>query len=336
MVAVRVGNSKMSFSSKNLALFYYQLGTLVQAGAPIQKAMVVSQKTAPRAMRNAVAELSRTVNEGTPLYEAMERLGNRFADLDRHAVDMTERSGALDVGLLSLSKHYESRASARRKIISGLAYPICLVVAFVCIRPLIELIFGSITVAQFLWETAGALAQMALACWVASLLLRWSFRVPGLNLQMDRLLLTIPVLGHLRFDYALSAWLSSIRLMLRAGISIVPALERASRTVQSPLISDAYRRAAPLIGGQLEVSRALASTGVFPAVLIQFWETGEQSGKMDEMLDRLVRFYEERWRNSLELTAIWVPRIIYLLIVLNIALAILEIAGSYSNVLNSF
>ena len=69
----------------------------------------------------------------------------------------------------------------------------------------------------------------------------------------------------------------------------------------------------PLIGGQLEVSQALASTGVFPDQLIQFWATGEQSGKMDEMLDRLVQFYEERWRNSLEQTALWVPRLIYLL-----------------------
>jgi type II secretory pathway component PulF len=165
---------------------------------------------------------------------------------------------------------------------------------------------------------------------------RWSFRVPGLNLLMDRLLLTVPVLGRLRFDYALSQWVSSIRLMLRAGISIVPALEYASRTVPSPLIADAYQRAAPLVGGQLDVSQALASTGVFPEELIQFWATGEESGKMDEMLDRLARFYEERWRNSLDQTAIWLPRIVYLWIILGIARLILTMAWAYVNNLNSF
>ena len=104
----------MGFSSKNLALFYYQLGTLVQAGLPIQNATVVAQKTAPRRMRRTVTALSKFVNEGAPLHEAMERCGSRFADLDRHSISMTECSGALDVGLLSLSKYYESRASARR------------------------------------------------------------------------------------------------------------------------------------------------------------------------------------------------------------------------------
>lgn len=329
------GSDKMRFSSKNLAAFYYQLGTLVQAGVPIQKVLASSRKTAPRAMRSTVAKLSKIVNEGVPLHEAMERYGRRFEPLDRHGIRMSERSGALDVGLLSLSHYYESRAAARRKLITGFMYPVFLMVVAVCIHPLIALILGNLTLTQFLWDTVGALARIVLVCWIISLLVRGSFRVPGLNLRMDRLLLSVPVLGRLRFDYALSQWVSSIRLMLRAGISIVPALEYASRTVPSPLIADAYQRAAPLVGGQLEVSQALASTGVFPEELIQFWATGEESGKMDEMLDRLARFYEERWRNSLDQTAIWLPRIVYLWIVLDIARLILTMAWTYVNILNS-
>jgi type II secretory pathway component PulF len=326
----------MSFSSKNLAAFYYQLGTLVQAGVPIQNALASSRKTAPRAMQSTVAALSTIVNEGTPLHEAMDRCGRRFAHPDRQGVRMSERSGALDVGLLSLSKYYESRAAARRKLITGFLYPVFLIAVSVCIHPSIALILGNITVTRFLWDTVGALARMALACWIISLLVRWSFRVPGLNLLLDRLLITVPVLGRLRFDYALSHWVSSIRLLLRAGISIVPALDYASRTVDSPLIAYAYQRAEPLIGGQLEVSQALASTDVFPDELIQFWATGEESGKLDEMLDRLARFYEERWRNSLDQTAIWLPRIVYLFIILDIARLILIMGGAYVNILNSF
>ena len=98
----------MRFSSKNLSAFYYQLGTLVQAGLPIQNALASMRNTAPRPMRSAVTELSATVNEGAPLHEAMEQCGNRFAQLDVHSINMTERSGALDVGLFSLSKYYET------------------------------------------------------------------------------------------------------------------------------------------------------------------------------------------------------------------------------------
>lgn len=304
----------MRSSSKNLALFYYQLSTLVEAGVPIQKALASSRKTAPRAMRTTVAKLSAIVNEGRPLHEAMEQCGKRFADLDRHGITMSERSGALDVGLLSLSHYYENRATARRKLIGGMMFPVMLLAATVFITNFPALFLGKMTTGEYLWATAGLLARMALAGWVLSLLLRWSFRVPGLNLTMDRLLLAVPVFGRLRFDYALSQWVSSIRLMLTAGIGVVEALEYASRTVHSPLIADAYQRAAPLIAGQLEVSQALAATDAFPEELIQFWATGEVSGKMDEMLARLARFYEERWRQSLDLVITWLPRIAYALV----------------------
>ena len=304
----------MRFSSKNLAAFYYQLGTLVQAGVPIQKALASSRKTAPRAMRSTVTRLSEIVNEGTPLHEAMERCGKRFAHLDRHGISMSERSGALDVGLLSLGKYYESRVIARRKLIGGLMFPVALLVVTVFVANFPAFFLGKMTTGEYLWATVGLLARMALAGWVMSLVIRWSFRVPGLNLAMDRLLRMVPVFGRLRLDYALSQWVSSIRLMLTAGIGIVPALEYASRTVHSPMIADAYRRAAPLITGHLEVSQALASTDAFPEELIQFWATGEESGKMDEMLARLARFYGERWQQSLDHVIAWSPRIAYALV----------------------
>jgi type II secretory pathway component PulF len=279
-----------------------------------------------------VAKLSDTVNQGQPLHEAMESCGQRFSQLDKHTIGLSERSGGLDIGLLSLSQYYDQRAAARRRIIAGLPYPMLLLAAGVFIPQLPALILGSITLPEYLWRTAGVLARLAVVGWIVSWLVRWLFTVAGLKLTMDRLLRAVPVLGRLRFDYALSQWVSSIRLMLRAGIGIVPALEDASRAVDSPLIADAYERAAPLMGGQLEVSQALASTRTFPDDLIQLWATGEQSGKMDEMLDRLAKFYEEHWRHSLDQTATWVPRIIYLLIVFNIAWQVLAMGAAYVHV----
>jgi len=325
----------MRFSSKNLSVFYYQLGTLVQAGLPIQRALASARNTSPRSLRSTVAELSVVVNDGIPLHEAMERCGTRFASLDRHSISVTERTGALDIGLLSLSKYYETRSAARRKLINGSLYPAFVLTAGVFIPPLPALFLGKITMGDYLWYTVGSLVGLTVTVWLLSLLLRWLLTVRGLNVLMDRLLLALPVLGRLRFDYALSQWISSIRLMLAAGIGVVDALAAASRTVPSPLLADAYKKAAPLIGGQLEVSQALASTGVFPVEMIQFWATGEQSGRMDEMLDHLAKFYEERWSNSLDQVVIWLPRIAYFLVMLYMAWQILTLATAYFNTYNT-
>ncbi len=319
----------MKFSSKNLATFYYQLGTLVQAGLPIQSALATSQKTAPRPLRPTVVALADAVNAGAPLHEAMERLSGRFEALDRHCIQMTERSGALDAGLFSLSDYYERMADARRRIVTGSLYPAFLLVAAVFIPPFPALFLGQITLGRYLWQTAGLLARLALAGWIVWRLVRWSLKAPGLNLMMDRALRAVPVLGRLRYDYALSQWVSAIRLMLSAGIGIVPAMEAASRANPSPLIAAAYKKVAPLIGSQLDVSEALARAGQFPDHLVQMWATGEKSGRMDETLGRLATFYEERWRRSLDLVATWLPRIVYLLVMLLVAWQIISGYLSY-------
>ncbi len=319
----------MKFSSKNLALFYYQLGTLVQAGLPIQSALATSQKTAPRPMRPTVAALAEAVNAGAPLHEAMERLGGRFEPLDRHCIQMTERSGALDAGLFSLSDYYERMADARRRIVTGSLYPAFLVAAAVFIPRFPALFLGQITLAQYLWQTAGLLARWALVAWMVWWLIRRSLKAPGLNLTMDRVLRAVPVLGRLRYDYALSQWVSAIRLMLSAGIGILPALEAASRANPSPLIAAGYKKVAPLIGSQLDVSEALARAGEFPDYLVQMWATGEKSGRMDDALGRVAKFYEERWRRSLDLVVTWLPRAVYLLVALLIAWQIISGYMSY-------
>jgi len=327
----------MRFSSKNLAVFYYQLGTMVQAGVPIQQAVASTVKTVPRPLRPAVAALSATVGAGAPLHEAMGSDG-RFSPFDVNAIRMTEQSGALDVGLLSLSKYHESRAAARKKLVSGSAYPVFVLVAGVFISNFPALFAGErdgkpYSTLHYLWDTFGMLALLAVLVWGAVRLWRWLLTVPGWNVTLERILLAVPVFGRLRFHYALSQWVSSIRLMLKAGKGIVPAMEMASRMVDSPLIAEGYRRAAPLIDNQMDVSQALASADVFPDYLVQLWTTGEKSGRMDEMLDKLAAFYEEAWRTSLDQAVTWLPRIAYALVAVYM---IFQIFSLFSNYLKTY
>jgi type IV pilus assembly protein PilC len=103
---------------------------------------------------------------------------------------------------------------------------------------------------------------------------------------------------------------------------------------QSPLIADAYKRAAPQISSGLEVSQALASTGAFPDHLVQYWATGEKSGRMDEMLDRVAAFYEDRWRRSLDHVVTWLPRTAYGLVTAYMVFQIVSLVTAYFNTYN--
>jgi type II secretory pathway component PulF len=320
----------VKFSAKTLAEFYYQLGTMVQAGVPIKNALESLRRTAPRPMRKCVSTLAMALESGEPLQQAIARFPRQFAAVDRQTLAVGEQSGALDIGLLALSQYHDARAKARSRIVSASMLPALLLTAAVFISRLPQLVLGALgqtqySVLDYLIDTVGFLGLLV----AVGLALRWLaqrlLRTPGVNVTVDHVLRAVPLFGRLRFDYALSQWLSSIRLMLNAGFAIFEALDYASETSPSPLIAHAYQKARPLIHSQMDVSAALQSTHAFPDQLIQFWATGEQSGRMDEMLDRLARLYEERWRRSLDQLATWLPRIAYALVSLYIIFQIFKL-----------
>ncbi len=308
----------MKPASKDLTVLYYQLGTMLQAGVSIRKALTSLEETGPRPLRKTVAFLGERIQEGKPLHQAVAECTRcRFARLDQHTLAVSEQSGALDVGLLSLSKYYEDLSKSRRKMISASMFPALILMVAVFVSHLPALVAGALGqgnygLPEYLHDTVGFLILLVVAR-ASSLagLIRTALKTPGLDLTMDRIIRHIPLLGRVRFDYALSQWISSVRLMLKAGFGVVPALEYSSKTINSPQIAHAYNIARPLIDSQLEVSRALQATRAFPEHLIQFWATGEQSGRLDDMLDRLAQHYEERWRQSLDLLSSWLPRIAY-------------------------
>ncbi len=330
-------------SSKDLAVLYYQLGTMLQAGVPIRNALTSLQETGPRPLRKTVAFLAGRVQEGEPLHQAVaESPRCRFARLDQHTLAVSEQSGALDVGLLSLGNYYENLARARRKMISASMFPALILMVAVFVSHLPALVVGALGqgnygLPEYLRDTVGFLILLAVAACVIRWIIRTALKTSKLDLAMDRFIRFVPLVGRVRFDYALSQWVSSIRLMLKAGFGVVHALEFSSKTINSPRIAHAYDTARPLIDSQLEVSRALQATGVFPEHLIQFWATGEQSGRLDDMLDRLAQYYEERWRHSLDLLSSWLPRIAYGLVcvymIFQMANLLGPLLGAYSEAL---
>lgn len=313
---LRVTGEIMAYSPRHLAVFYDQLATMIEAGVSLVNALRAMQRNAPGTLRLTAGRLAERCQGGVPLHEAMGDAGLKFDGLDLQTVAVSERSGALDAGLKALARYHEMRAVARRKIIGASVLPGAILVAAVFISRAPKLVLamfgqGQYSVGRYLVDTVGVLAGVAGVLFLVWWLLRWIYRVPGWNVAVERVLRSLPVIGRLRFDYALSQWLSAMRVMLNAGMGVIEALEMACRNSHSPMIRDAHDRMTPLLNSSMDVSEVLQFTGVFPDDMIQMWATGEQSGKMDEMLERLARAYEDRWRRSVEVFAAWLPRVAY-------------------------
>lgn len=324
----------MPFSSKNLSVFYTQLGTMIQAGVSIQKALDTMERTSPSAMRVAVRQINAAVGQGEPIHQAYLALGGRFAALDQHVLAICEQSGALDTGLFSLGQYYERLASARNKMIVALIWPGLMLLAAILVPSLPQLVLGLLgltqyTVFNYVCDTGRVTAFFIGIPVMCGLAVKHLLRVPRVNVVIDYFLNAIPVFGRFRVSYALFIWTQSIQLMLKAGYGVLEALRTASLFTPSPLIAASYQRIRPLLDNQLGVSQALASTNLFPPILIQLWATGEESGKMDEMLVRLVKHFDDEWNRSLVLLAVWLPIVVYGLISVYIGIQIFKLMGAY-------
>jgi type II secretory pathway component PulF len=322
----------MGLSSKSLATLYTQFATMVRAGIPIQQSLATLSKSSPSVLASHVLILKDFVGRGDPLSEAMKH--TKFPSLDRHVLSICEKSGALDIGLSALAQYYERHAHARRKIISAAVFPILLFLAGIFIAPLPSLILGFMgqidyNVFHYIRDTLGFLGFLGILGAVFFGLTRLLQKTASGLLILERGLRRIPVIGDLRFTYALMQWLLSIRLMLNAGHGIFEAMDLSSQSNGSALIRDAYTRSRPMMNAQLDVSQALETTGIFPAMLIQFWSTGEKSGRLDEMLQKLVQYYEEEWQRKLDAFTAWLPRIIYGGVCVFLAYQIIKLALGY-------
>ncbi len=306
----------MGYAAQYLAEYYHQLGTMVQAGVPVVSALRTMQRNAPRSLREPSRRMADTCQAGRPMHEAMQSVGLRFTHLDCRTLAVSENSGALDTGLFGLARYHHNRAVARRKITTASIFPAVILIAAVLISRAPKLVLAMVEgnnygPADYWFETLGTLAWMTATGVMLWWAVRWLFQTPGLNVWFERFVRCLPVLGRLRFDYALSRWLTDIHMMLNAGMGVLPALEVAGRGNPSPMIRHAYEQMTPWLGGQMDVSEVLRQSDVFPDEIVRMWATGEQSGRLDSMLERLSAMYEERWRRSLEMVSAWLPRLAY-------------------------
>jgi type II secretory pathway component PulF len=320
------------FSAKELSLFYSQLSTMLGAGVPIHQSLSTLLKTSPRRMRSAVEVLLGAVRKGKQFNEGMILCGKRFPATDQLAISICERSGALERGLASLADYHEKSNHARNKIISASTYPILLLIAGVFICRLPDLVLGELgkinyTLGHYLRDTLGFLLGLVALAFSIYWLFKLGFKIPGLKLTLDKLIRRIPVWGAFQMDYTLSRWVQSVRLLLNAGHGVVEALDISTPLVASPMIVHAYSKARPLINDPMSVSEAFESTGLFRPILIQFWSTGELSGKMDDMLEKLTDHFENEWRRHLDNLTAWIPRIIYGIVMMVLAMQIFRLAG---------
>jgi type II secretory pathway component PulF len=311
------------------AAYYQQLASLTAAGLGLIKAFDLLERSPPaRSYREPIRHILQDLAAGSTFSESLRNLGSRWVpEFDIALIQAGEQSGRLDSCFRLLAGYYADRARIARQMIADLAYPAFLFHFGILILPFSQF-FISGDWFRYLRQTLGVLlplyAVIALIVYAAQG--RHGERWRAL---IERVLRPAPILGSARRDLALSRLAAALEALLNAGVTVIEAWELASAASGSPALRHTVLAWRPQVDGGRTPAEVITASGQFPELFANQYATGEISGQLDDTLKRLHIYYQEEGSRKLHAVALWLPRAIYLVIVLLIATYIVRSWSNY-------
>ena len=319
-------------TTKDLAIFTRQFATMISAGLPLVQCLDILGKQASKpSFGRVIGDVTREVEAGSTLADALGKHKNVFDDLFRNMVAAGEAGGVLDEILMRLATYIEKAEALKRKVQGAMVYPA--VVLSVCVgAATFMLIFIIPTFAKMFMDFGGELplpTKIVLMLsnglqhfwWVFVLVIvggtiafkRYRATEAG-HRNIDAAMLRMPVLGDVLLKGAVARFTRTLGTLIASGVPILAGLEITARTSGNKIISEAIMTARASISEGETVSAPLKASGVFPPMVVQMISVGEQTGALDEMLTKIAVFYESEVDTAVDsMTSIIEPLMIVLM-----------------------
>lgn len=295
----------------HISRFTRQFATMIGAGLPMVQCLeILAQQMESSELRKVVGQVKESVQSGTTLSEALSRHKKVYDDLYVNMVEAGELGGALDVILVRLANYREKADALARKVRGALVYPsvvvtVATLVTFIMLRfivPVFAKMFMGVGAqlpapTQMILGISGFLQSYM---WVMVMLflaavagLRFYYKTEDGHLNIDKLLLKLPVIGQVLRKSAVARFTRTLGTLLSSGVSILDALDITAKTAGNRVIQNAVKRSVVSIAQGDTVTQPLKETGVFPPMVTQMIAVGEKTGGLDDMLNKIADFYEE-------------------------------------------
>jgi type IV pilus assembly protein PilC len=320
----------------DIAIFARQLATMLNAGVPIVQALdIVGRGNENTSMRDLLLTIKADVESGDSLTQALRKHQTYFDDLFCNLIEAGERAGVLESLLEKIATYKEKSESMKKKIKKALTYPISVVIiAFIVTAVLLIFV---VPVFEDLFKSFGAdlpaftklviaMSKWMQAYWwiIAAILtgLTYTFKFfkknsEAFNYFIDKQLLKVSVVGIIINKSAIARFSRTLATMSAAGVPLVEALESSAGTCGNRLYRDAVMKVREEVAVGQRLQFAIQESGLFPHMVVQMIQIGEESGALDAMLSKVADFYEEEVDNLVDnLSSLMEPMIMLILGVL--------------------
>lgn len=311
--------------------FYHRLATLTAAGIGLLSSIQSIRGTPPASSwRRVLSEIERRLEQGTTFHESLQSHPDWFPKFDVALVEAGEVSGRLDQVFKLLSDYHESRARLARAIMGQMIYPLLVLHMAVFVFP--TSVLGALVwksdVAGFVTQKAMVLAPLYLVV-AALVVLVQSGRRLGLETLFETVLHATPWLNRAHQELVLARLSAALEALINAGVTIVEAWTLAAAASGSPRMKRLVAGWQPRLAAGVTPAELVSESRVFPDMFASSYRTAEDAGKLDENLRRLHRLYQDAAMRRMQTLAEWVPRLLYLVIVLLVAWQIVSFYTDY-------
>jgi type IV pilus assembly protein PilC len=309
--AFTIPGMQQRVSTRDIVIFTRQFATMINSGLPLVQSLdILAKQSENKTLRKCIEQVLYDVESGQTLADALRQHTKVFSQLYVNMVAAGEAGGILDTILLRLAVFLEKADKLKRKIKGAMIYPG--VIFTVAAGAVAILLIFVIPTFQNMFEQAGiqlpaptviviAMSDFMQNQWylvVGSVgaavfaLQRWYKTSTG-QLALDRLMLRLPVLGPLQRKAAIARFTRTLGTLVSSGVSILDGLEITARTAGNRVLHDAIMESRSSIAGGETISEPLKRSGVFPPMVVQMINVGEQTGGLDEMLTKIAEFYDD-------------------------------------------
>jgi type IV pilus assembly protein PilC len=335
MVKAQGASGTKSFgkvNAKELAIFTRQFSVMIDAGLPLVQCLeILGAQQADKGFQKIIGAVRRDVEQGATLQTALSKHPKAFNDLYVNMVGAGEAGGILDIILQRLSGYIEKAVKLTSKVKGAMTYPITVIVIAISVVAIIMV--KVIPVFSQMYEGMGsslpfptivciAISNVLInyfylvAIFIALVVigLKYYYKTPAGRLQLDTLILKIPIIGDMLRKVAVARFCRTLGTLTSSGVPILEGMDITARTAGNMVIQNAIMKSREAVEQGRNIAGPLAETKVFPPMVVQMVGVGEATGALDAMLSKVADFYEDEVDNAVAaMTAMMEPLIIAVL-----------------------
>lgn len=317
---------------KDLAVFCKQFSAVLKAGVTIISALeMMSEQLENKTLKRALQEAQAYVQKGGTLADAFKLNPKVFPPIMINMTAAGEMSGNLEICFDRLTTHFETANALHSKVKGAVTYPIVILIVVVAVVAV--LLVGVIPQFSQMFDDLGselpAATQMLvnlsdflqhkwyiLVIIVAAIvfgLKAFGKTEPG-SLMYAKIGIKFPLFGNLTIKSAAATFSRTMATLMASGISLIDAVEQVAKMINNRIIREALLDAKTQIAKGVPLSKPLRDCGIFPPMLPQMTKIGEETGNIEDMMDKVADYYEMEVNDATDaLTAAMEPLIIVIM-----------------------